>query len=324
MRADEVVDYGRKVMTAEAEAVCSVASRLGKAFARACKLVKECTGRVIVTGMGKAGIVGQKISATLSSTGAPSLFLHPAEALHGDLGRVTPHDVVLALSNSGETDEIKRLLEPVKEIGATLVAVTGGAESTLARHSEVVLDVGKIEEACPFNLAPTASTTAMLALGDALALSVFRMKQLGPAEFARYHPAGSLGRQLLKVKDVMRTGRGVPTVPVGATVRETIIAITRAEDRPTGAACIVDAEGRLVGLFTDGDLRDFVGAHDSLDIGIAEVMTTDPTTIHPDQLAKEALGVMRAKRYDELPVVDHGGKLEGIVDIQDLVAAGFV
>jgi len=323
MHAAEVSDYGRKVVHAEAEAVRGVASRLDESFVRACRLVAECRGRVIVTGMGKAGIVGQKISATLSSTGAPSLFLHPAEALHGDLGCVTQDDIVLALSNSGETDEIKRLLEPVKEIGATLVAITGCADSTLARHSEVVLDLGKIEEACPFNLAPTASTTAMLALGDAVALTVFKIKDFGPAEFARFHPGGSLGRELVKVSELMRTGRGVPTVSVGATVRQTIVAITHAEDRPTGAACVVDDEGKLVGLFTDGDLRHFVESHETLDVMVSEVMTTEPATIGPDRLAKEALRVMRERRFDELPVIDADGVLEGILDIQDLVAAGF-
>src|SRR5438270_7287917 len=245
----DLVEYARDVIRTEAEAVAQLAGRLNGAFVRAAEMVLACSGRVVVTGMGKPGFIAQKLSATFASTGTPSLYLHPAEALHGDLGRLVPGDLVLALSNSGETDELIRLLPALKRMNVPIIALTGDASSQLARAADLVLDIGPVSEACPLGLAPTASTVALLALGDALAMSVLDRRKFSPEQFAELHPGGSLGRQLLRVRDVMRTGDANPVVREDASLREAAAVMTRTPGRP-GAASVVDAQGRLVGIFT--------------------------------------------------------------------------
>lgn len=314
--------FAREVLELESSAIAALAARIDDRFLDAVRLILKCKGRVVVTGMGKPGIIGQKISATLASTGTPSYSLHPAEALHGDLGRVVKQDVVLVLSNSGETEEIVQLLPYVKKIGAKIICVTGNAESPLGKHSDVLLDIGAIAEACPLGLAPTTSTTAMLALGDALSLAVQKERQLTPEEYASYHPGGSLGRKLLKVEDIMRKGGANPLIPDDRTVKEALFAITEAR---AGAISCVDAAGRLSGIFTDGDLRRHLATEPNVEAEtLANVMTRKPITIGPDRLAAEAAQVLRERRIDELPVVDGAGRPVGMIDIQDLLAVGLV
>jgi arabinose-5-phosphate isomerase len=258
----------------------------------------------------------------MASIGIPSLSLHPAEAVHGDLGMVTGRDIVLALSSSGETEEMLRLIPMVKKIGAFMVCMTGNPRSALARYSDLVLDVGVEREACPLGLAPTASTTAMLAMGDALAVALIRKKRLKAEEFAFYHPGGNIGRRLLKVADVMRTGRANPIVRQEMRIKEVLLAITRAR---AGAAAVVDGRGKLVGIFTDGDLRRAIEAEPDISAHrIKDCMVRSPITIGPDQLAVEALRVMRGenpkkRKLDELPVVDAGGRPVGMLDVVDLI-----
>lgn len=314
------LQYAREVVAHEARALASLAERLDERFLEAAGRILTCTGRVVVSGMGKAGLIGTKISATLASTGTPSYFLHPAEALHGDLGRVLPEDVTLVLSNSGETDEVVRLVPHLRGIGASVIAVTGRSDSTLARHADVVLDIGTLDEACPLGLAPSTSTTAMLALGDALALTVQRARNFTPEEYARFHPGGSLGRKLLKVEEIMRSGERNPVLEDSRTVKEALLAITRAR---AGAVCLVDADGRLTGIFTDGDLRRHIAQ--GAEVGslvLRDVMTRSPRTIAAGRLATEAARRMREHKIDELPVVDEQGRPIGLVDIQDLLAVG--
>jgi arabinose-5-phosphate isomerase len=313
----ENVRYARQVLATEAKAIRSLMGRIGHGFDSAVKLVLSCKGRVVVTGMGKPGIVGQKIAATLASTGTPSLFLHPAEALHGDLGKVTADDIVLALSNSGETEEIVRLMPSLKDIGAKIIALTATAKSTLGRFSDIVLEMGKIGEACPLGLAPSASTTALLALGDALALCVLKNRSFGKEEFAFFHPGGELGRKLLKVREVMRTGKRNPSMKEDSSVKEGLLAITAAR---AGAVGVVDRRGQLTGIFTDGDLRRHLETDpDVVNAKLRDVMTKTPSTIGPDSLASEALRLLRERKIDELPVVDRRGRLVGMLDVQDLL-----
>ena len=326
----EDLEYGREVIRAEAETLLGLADRLGPAFAQAVEMVLECRGRVVTTGMGKAGIVGEKVSATLASTGTPSLPLHPAEAFHGDLGRIVEDDVVLAISNSGETEEIVRLVPEVKKIGARIIAVTANRDSPLARYADVVLELGRIDEACPLGLAPSCSTTAMLALGDALALAVLKRRNFSKEDFARYHPAGDLGRQLLTVEEVMRTGERFPVVREGTTVGEALRAIARSTERSgsvAGSVAVVDGEGRLVGIFTDGDLRRHLQGQGPglLKRPIEEVMTPGPRLfIRGGRLAAEALRIMAEHQIDDLPVVDEDFHPLGNIDIQDLLQVGLV
>ncbi|MCC6738296.1 MAG: KpsF/GutQ family sugar-phosphate isomerase [Planctomycetia bacterium] len=316
------LEFPRQVLQTEADAIRSLVPRLDGSFGDAVRLLLACRGHVVVTGMGKAGLVGQKISATLASTGTPSLFLHPAEAIHGDLGRVTKDDVVLALSNSGETEEVVRLLPLLREFGTKIVAITATRDSTLGRGADIALALGKIEEACPNGLAPSASTTALLAFGDALALSVQKQRGFTKEQFAFYHPAGELGRKLQKVSDVMRTGERAPTIGEGKTVAEAIAMITRAR---SGAISVTDAMGKLAGIFTDGDLRRRIALDaDVLRRPIGELMTRNPRTIGPDRLASEALCLLREKKIDEVPVVDQDGRPVGMVDVQDLLDMGLV
>lgn len=316
------LEKAREVLRTEAQAILSLAGRLGADFESAVAAIAAGKGHLVVTGMGKAGLVGQKISATFASTGTPSIFLHPAEAYHGDLGRVVREDVVLALSTSGETEEVSRLLPSIRQIGAKIVAVTASRASTLGRNADLVIELGRIEEACPLGLAPSATTTAILALGDALALSVLEARGFDKEKFAFYHPGGDLGRRLLKVADVMRTGDRNPVVTEDTPLPEAIKRITEAR---AGAVVVVDRSGRLTGIFTDGDFRRKIGQDPALITArISAVMTRSPKTIAPDRLASEALKVLREKKIDELPVVDGKGEPVGMLDVQDLLDVGVV
>ncbi len=311
----------KEVLRIEAEAIRQLIPRIGKSFDTAIDLLMACKGRVVVTGMGKAGLIGQKISATMASTGTPSHWVHPAEAIHGDLGRVTKNDVIIALSNSGETEELTRLLPVIKRIGARLIAITGKRKSSLAKHSDVTLDVSVEREACTLNLAPTSSTTAMLAMGDALAVVLTERKHFKESDFALLHPGGQLGRRLLLgVRDLMRTGPNNPIVRETARVKEVLLAITRAR---AGCASIVDGRGRLVGIFTDGDLRrQFKSKKNLAEQFVRGVMTRNPKTVAVDRLAAEAASLMRDFRIDELVVVDSAHKPVGLLDVQDLLKVG--
>lgn len=314
------LDRGKQVLALEAEAVRLLAEALdGPAFLKACEMLLACSGRVVVTGMGKAGLVGQKISATLASTGTPSLFLHPGEALHGDLGRVRPEDVVLALSKSGGTREVVQLLSPMRAIGAPIIAVCESADSALGEGAGLVLALGQAPEACPLGLAPTVSTTVMLALGDALAMAVLEGRDFTREEFARFHPAGSLGKQLMRVGEIMRQGEELPLVTTGSTVADVLAVMSQTPGRP-GAALIVDGDQTLRGIFTDGDLRRMAEGG-SIPVGesIDTYMAADPKRLHPDELVGDALRAFRDTHVDQMPVVDTDGRVVGLVDVQDLL-----
>lgn len=318
-----VLKKAREVLRVEAKSIEDLAKRIDHNFTQAVDAIIKCKGRVIVTGMGKTGIIGRKIAATLSSTGTPSLWMHSAEAVHGDLGQVTKNDVVIVISSSGETDEIKQLLPLVKKIRSKIIAMTGNRKSTLAQFSDIVLDVSVKSEGCPLGLAPMASTTVTLAIGDALAACLIVRRGFKKEDFAFYHPAGSLGRKLLlKVGDVMRRGSHYPKVKESMTVKNVLLAITRAR---CGSACVLNSKGKFVGIFTDGDLRRCLRTDAKLlSRKVSEVMTKNPTTISKDKLAVEALEILQEKKIDELPVVDIKGKLTGLLDIQDLLKAGLV
>lgn len=316
------IQRARTVLRIEAEAIRRLIPRIGRSFLAAVELVAGCKGRVIVTGMGKAGLIGQKLSATLASTGTPSHWVHPAEAIHGDVGRITKQDVVLILSNSGETEELTRLLPVIKRLGARLIALTGNPRSTLAAHSDLALDVSVKQEACSLNLAPTSSTTAMLAMGDALAVVVAERKGFQEHDFALLHPGGQLGRRLLlRVGDLMRHGAANPIVREGARIKDVLLAITKAR---AGAASVVDARGRLLGIFTDGDLRRHLDDTPNVtQRRVGEIMTKHPKTIGAGRLAVEALRLLQEHQIDELVVVDGGRRPIGLLDVQDLLKAGF-
>lgn len=318
-----ILKRAKEVLDIEAEAIRALKPRLNNSFKEALDLILKTRGRVVVSGMGKTGIIAQKLSATLSSTGTPSLFLHLSEAAHGDLGRVTSDDTVIIISNSGSTEEIKQLLPFLKKIGAKIVALTGKAKSILAKYSDVVLDVSVKKEACPLGLAPTASTTASLAMADALAVCLIELKGFKERDFAFYHPGGMLGRQLLlKVEDIMRTGKSNPIVREDKTVSSVLLEITQAR---AGAANIVDKKGRLVGIFTDGDLRRHLGANKDLPkLRIKEVMTKNPLAITEGKLAAEAMRILQEKKIDEMPVVDKSRRPIGLLDVQDLLKAGLL
>jgi arabinose-5-phosphate isomerase len=317
------VSTARKVLMNESRAVAKLAGKIGPDFSKVVRLLAASKCRVIVTGMGKPGFIAQKVSATMASTGTPSLYLHPAEALHGDLGRITRQDVIVAFSNSGETEEVVRLIPIVKKIGAKLVSVTGNKRSTLALNSDFVLDSSVDSEACPMGLAPTTSTTAMLALGDALSIALLEKKNFKPKDFAMYHPGGSLGKRLiLKVEDIMRPRSKTPVVKGDIKVKDVLIKITRMR---AGSASVVDGRGKLIGIFTDGDLRrHFEKGEDILKHKVRDVMTCSPVTISKDKLAAEAFDMLRKKKIDELPVVDGKMRPLGILDVQDILEAGLV
>ena len=313
----------KEVLKIEAQAILDLINHLDRNFERAVEALLNCSGRVVVTGMGKAGIIGQKLSATLSSTGTPSFWVHPAEAIHGDLGRVVKDDVIVAISNSGETEEITRLLPWIKKIGAKLITITGKTKSNLARNSDFCLNVSVKKEACPLGLAPTASTTAMLAMSDALAVALLEKKGFKEKDYAFFHPGGSLGKRLLlKVEDIMRAGRENPIVNQNQLVKKVLFSITKAR---AGCASIVDNKRKLVGIFTDGDLRRQLEKEpDCSSRQIKEVMTKNPITITKGRLAVEALRILREKKIDEIPVVDSKKRPIGLVDVQDLLKAGLV
>lgn len=313
----------KEVLRIESDAVRSLISRIDDTFEKAVESIYACKGRVVVTGMGKGGLIGQKISATLSSVGTPSLWMHSVEAIHGDLGRVAKEDIVIVISKSGETEEIRSLLPLLKKIGTKVIALTGNTKSTLAKYSNIVLDVSVKKEACSLNLAPTASTTAMLAMGDALAVCLLDKKGFKKEDFAFYHPGGMLGKQLLlTVEDIMRMKKSNPVVSQEKKIKDVLLAITKAR---AGSASIVDKKGKLVGIFTDGDLR----RHLEVDANLSEkkvkdVMTKRPTVVTKDTLAAEALRILQERKIDEVPVVDKKGKPIGLLDVQDLLKAGLV
>lgn len=319
--ADDLIERGRRVLATEAEAVAALKDRLGADFANACRLILRCEGRVVVTGMGKSGHVGSKIAATLASTGSPSFFLHPAEAIHGDIGMITAKDVVLALSNSGETDELLTILPGIKRLDVPLIALTGKNASTLARHAAVTLDVSVPAEACPLNLAPTASTTAALAMGDALAVAVLEARGFTEEDFARSHPGGSLGRRLLlHVEDVMRSGEQLPAVGPETLLSEGLLEMSR---KGLGMTTVVDDSGRVLGIFTDGDLRRALdGQVDVHETRMRDVMVTGCKVSYPRMLAAEAVHMMETHRITALPVVDSAGILVGALNVHDLLRAG--
>jgi arabinose-5-phosphate isomerase len=314
------LDYAREVLRTESEAIRSLLDRIGDSFKAAAEKVLACEGHVVVSGMGKAGLVGLKISATLASTGTPSHFVHPAEAVHGDLGRIMKKDVLLALSNSGESEELLRLIPKVRELGALVISLTARADSSLGRVSDVVVELGRIEEACPLGLAPSASTTALLALGDALALTVQKARGFNQKDYAFFHPAGELGRKLQRVGDVMRTGDRNPVVRDETLVGEAIARITKAR---AGAVNVVDASGKLAGIFTDGDLRRLLSRNpQGQQERISAVMTRTPTVVSPDLLVADALRILREKKINVLPAVDGRGAPVGMLDIQDVLGTG--
>ncbi len=331
MSADESMEdvaYGRQVLEAELSAIQDMIPRMDARFATATDLLHACTGRVVVTGVGKSGLIGQKISATLASTGKPSLFLHSAEAAHGDMGRVLSDDVVLALSYSGTTSEVVRLVPVIKKIGAKLVVITKGSESPLGQAADVTLEVGNIEEACPIGLAPTSSTTAMLALGDALAMTVAHRARFKREDFALFHPGGALGRELVTVGEVMRGETQTIRVRPETPAREALAGLcdvpaTVDHGRRSGAILVTDENGLLRGIFTDGDLRRrVVAAPASLDLPIGDIMTAKPRVVAPETLLADAYRMLKEHEFDELPVVDAAGSAVGLLDVQDVLEWG--
>jgi arabinose-5-phosphate isomerase len=311
------LELARKVLRIEATAILGLIDRLDEAFERAVQLLFECRGRVIVTGMGKSGIICRKIAATLSSTGTSAWFLHPAEAIHGDLGAIREDDVVLALSHSGETEELVRLLESIRRIGARLIALTGNPASTLARAADVRLDCSIAEEACPMNLVPTASTTAALAMGDALAMTLLVRKGFREEQFASFHPGGKLGKRLMRIENVMVSGDAAPRVVTTARMPDVIHEMS---SKRLGMTAVVGEDGRLAGGFTDGDLRRLMMSrgHDVLHLTAGEVMTSNPLTIGPEVLAVEALRIMETHKITSVIVVDGDRRVHGVVHLHDL------
>ena len=326
MEVSLMIEQAKQVLRIEAAAIESLISRIDEQFTKAVHMILDGKGRVIVTGMGKPGHIGQKITATLLSTGTPSFFLHPAEGIHGDLGMVTKEDIVLAISNSGETAEIINILAPIRRIGAKIIAICGRKESTLGQNADIFLYAGVEKEACPLGLAPTTSTTVELALGDALAVVLMSARKFTPEDFAVFHPGGALGRKLLlKVEDIMHAGSENPTVTLHQTVKEALFVIT---GKGLGATSIVDENGHLLGLITDGDIRrSLEKGHDFLDKKVDSLMTATPRTISADKLAAQALNLMESnkpKPITVLPVVDASARVIGMIHLTDLLRQGVV
>jgi arabinose-5-phosphate isomerase len=323
MTQPSLQQLGRAVIQLEAEAVGALADRLDAAFERACEIMLQTPGRVIVVGMGKSGHIGGKIAATLASTGTPAFFVHPGEASHGDLGMITMTDVVLAISNSGETAEILTILPLIKRMGVKLVALTGNPTSTLARQADAHINVGVAQEACPLNLAPTASTTAALAMGDALAVALFQSRGFTEEDFARSHPGGMLGRRLLMyVSDIMHSGAKIPLVAEDASLREALLEMT---GKGLGMTGVIDGGGRLCGIYTDGDLRRTLNRGDDVyKVKIRDVMTRSPKTTRADRLAAETVQLMRSANINGLFVVDDDNRVVGALNMHDLLKAGVV
>ena len=319
---ETALDLAKKVLRTEAAAILGLVDRLNGDFERAVDLLFDCKGRVIVTGMVKSGIICRKIAATFSSTGTPAFFLHPAEAIHGDLGAIRDEDVVLALSHSGETEELVRLIESIRRIGARLIAITGAPRSTLGRSADVTLDCSIAEEACPMNLVPTASTTASLALGDALAMTLLVRRGFREEQFASLHPGGKIGKKLMTVDAVMQSGDAAPRVASTATMPDVIHEMS---SKRLGMTCVVDPDGRLAGVFTDGDLRRLMlkrPPNAVLALTAGEVMTANPLTIRRALLAVEALRIMETHKITSVIVVDEDRKVEGVVHLHDLWRTG--
>lgn len=323
MNTTAIQALARAVIENEAAAISALSGRIDEQFIAACEAMLACSGRIVVIGMGKSGHVGSKIAATLASTGTPAFFVHPAEAGHGDMGMIKTEDVVLLLSNSGETDELNTILPPLKRLGVPLVAMTGNPASTLARHADIHIDVSVSKEACPLGLAPTSSTTATLVMGDALAVALLETRGFTKEDFARSHPAGALGRRLLlHIHDIMHQGDEIPQVGEGASLSETIVEVTR---KRLGMCAITNTSQRVVGVFTDGDLRRALdSAIDPHTTPISKVMTKGGKSISPDALAIEAVQMMQEYRIQGLLVVDAEGKLQGALNFQDLLSAGVV
>jgi len=316
--------WARTVLVTEARAIASLARRLDASFIAALDLLHGTRGRIIVTGIGKPGFIAQKLSSTLASTGISSFYLHPAEAAHGDLGRVRPEDVVVALSNSGATEELLRLVVPLKRLEVALVVVTGDRQSALARAADVVVDIGVLDEACPMGLVPTTSSAALHAVTDALAMTLAWRRDFSASEYALYHPGGKLGRSVMKVSELMRTGAANPLVRNTASLSQVVVVMTNTPGRP-GAANVVDRHGRLVGIFTDGDLRRLAEQERlALDTPVREVMARRPRCVGPDELVLTATAMMREAQVDQLPVVDALGRAVGLLDVQDVLAAKLV
>ena len=310
-------------MALEAKAVAALANRIDEGFVRACELILECKGRVVIVGVGKSGHIGGKIAATLASTGTPAFFVHPGEASHGDLGMITPEDIVLAISNSGESKEILTILPIIKRMGVKLIALTGNTSSSLTRQADASLDVSVEKEACPMNLSPTASTTAALAMGDAIAVALLRSRNFTREDFARSHPGGLLGRRLLiYVEDIMHTGEQIPLVTHDASLQDALLEMT---SKGLGMTGVVDKQGRLCGIYTDGDLRRTLNQGvDVYKAKISDVMTHDPTTIGADRLAHEAVELIRQHNFNGLYAVDSDNHVLGALNMQVLLRAGIV
>ena len=310
-------------MALEAKAVAALANRIDEGFVRACELILECKGRVVIVGVGKSGHIGGKIAATLASTGTPAFFVHPGEASHGDLGMITPEDIVLAISNSGESKEILTILPIIKRMGVKLIALTGNTSSSLTRQADASLDVSVEKEACPMNLSPTASTTAALAMGDAIAVALLRSRNFTPEDFARSHPGGLLGRRLLiYVEDIMHTGEQIPLVTHDASLQDALLEMT---SKGLGMTGVVDKQGCLCGIYTDGDLRRTLNQGvDVYKAKISDVMTHDPTTIGADRLAHEAVELIRQHNFNGLYAVDSDNHVLGALNMQVLLRAGIV
>ncbi len=315
------LDYAREVIQSEAEAISSVAPIIDASFAQACEMIYNCSGSCIVSGIGKAGIIGQKISATLASTGTPSHFLHPAEAVHGDLGRLRKNDIVIVLSYGGETDEVTRLINLVKQLQIKLIAITRDSNSTLSKHSDIVLCMGKVSEACPLGVAPSVSTACMLAIGDALAFSVMKARNFSVEDYVRFHPGGSLGSKLMTVEQSMmfKTGEKLPIAEVTDTIKQLLEKTS--DVKRHGAVMVVDKDGKLAGIITDADLRRLMTGqgHKAFDFKAGDIMTADCKKIRADALAAEATAIFHKYRIDELPVVDARNKPVGLIDVQDIV-----
>ncbi len=316
----EALAFVREVIRIEAEALERVRDRLDSSIVRAAALIYRCSGSVTVTGMGKAGLVGQKLAATLASTGTPAFWLHPADAVHGDLGRVRAGDVALALSQSGETEEVVRLVPALRNLGASIVAITGRAGSKLGRQADLCIPLGEVAEACPLGLAPSASTTALMAVGDALALLVSRMRDFQAEDFARFHPGGSLGRKLGRVEEVMRVGRHLRLAEPDEPIRAVLVRHGGARRR-SGAVLVVEQDQTLCGIFTDSDLARLFESHREalLDRPIAEAMTKNPVVVPVGSSIAKAIEALKARKISELPVVDGAGRLIGLIDVTDLI-----
>jgi arabinose-5-phosphate isomerase len=317
------LERGKRVLDIEARAIASLVDRLDDRFTKAVDLLFICSGKVVVSGMGKSGLIGQKIAATLASTGTPAFFLHPAEGIHGDLGMLARHDTVIALSNSGETEEVLKLLPFVKRLNIPVIALTGRIQSNLAKNSDVILDVSVSEEACPMGLAPTASTTAMLAMGDALAITLLQKRGLREEDFAQFHPGGTLGRRLLlKVQDLMHQGNAVPCIHSNATIHDALLEMTA---KKLGMTTVLDDAGRLFGVITDGDLRRCLER--GIDLSAARVhdlASRAPKTITPDALAARAVQIMEEFSITSLVVLDEHGSVVGVLHLHDLLKSGIV